>query len=92
MPAPARTRKHRGQWFAADDESCDRLQRSLRDHRERFIATHPTIPVHRIDFAELTQSPREVITRLIEFLGIEPTEEEIESAIAHVNPELKIHG
>ena len=53
----------------------------------------PTFPcssdrVRRAD----RRHPEEVIASLIEFLGIEPTEEEIESAIDHVNPELKIHG
>ncbi len=87
-----RSNKHRGQWFAASDQECERLQRSLQDHREQFIASHPEVQLHRIDFAELTQSPREVIEKLIEFLGIEPTEEELESAVAHVNPDLRKFG
>jgi hypothetical protein len=87
-----RSNKHRGQWFAASDGECERLQHSLLDHRERFIASHPEVPVHRIEFSELTESPRDVITRLVEFLGIEPTEEEIESGVAHVNPELRKFG
>lgn len=38
------------------------------------------VPVFRIDFAELTTYPEEVIANLIEFLGIEPADEEIASA------------
>ncbi len=87
-----RSNKHRGQWFAADDAACERLQRSLLEHRERFIQAHPKVPVLRIDFAELTKDPAAGIARLVEFLGIDPTEEELESAIAHVNPELRKFG
>jgi len=87
-----RSSKHRGQWFAADDAHCEKLQRSLLDHRERFIASHPEVPVHRIEFAELTAEPQRVIEQLIDFLGIEPTEDEIASAVAHVDPSLKRHG
>ena len=88
----SRSEKHRGQWFAANDEECEQLQRSLLEHRDNFIAAHPKVPVFRIEFAELTTYPEEVITNLIEFLGIEPTEEEIASAIDHVNPDLRKHG
>ena len=62
------------------------------NHRDAFIAAHPDVPVFRIEFAELTTYPEEVIKNLIEFLGIEPTEEEIASAIDHVNPDLRKHG
>ena len=61
-------------------------------HNLTIFAEHPEVPVHRIDFGELTSDPAETIRELIEFLGIEPTEEEIESAIAHVDPNLKRHG
>jgi hypothetical protein len=87
-----RSNKHRGQWFSADDAACERLQRSLLEHRERFIKSHPKVPVLRVDFAELTKDPAAGIARLVEFLGIDPTDEELESAIAHVNPELRKFG
>ncbi len=29
-----RSSRHPGQWFAADDDACDKLQRSLLEHRE----------------------------------------------------------
>ena len=87
-----RSRRHRGQWFAGDDEQCETLQRSLLEHRERFIQSHPDVPLLRIEFADLTADPKSVIAKLIEFLGIEPTEDEIESAIKHVNPDLRKFG
>jgi hypothetical protein len=87
-----RSAKHRGQWFAADDEACERLQRSLLKHREQFIAAHPEVPVHRIDFAELTHDPVAVIGRLVQFLEIDPDADELASAIAHVNPQLRRFG
>lgn len=87
-----RSRRHPGQWFAAGDDSCEKLQRSLLEHRESFIQEHPEIPVYRINFAKLTEDPETVINELIAFLGIEPTAEEIDSAIAHVNPELRKFG
>ncbi len=87
-----RSRKHEGQWFSADDAACERLQRCLLEHRERFIDTHPSVPVHRIEFARLTEDPAGTIARLVDFLGIQPTDEEIQSAIAHVNPTLRKFG
>lgn len=87
-----RSRKHEGQWFSADDAACERLQRSLLEYRERFIDTHPSVPVHRIEFARLTEDPAGTIARLVDFLGIQPTDEEIQSAIAHVNPTLRKFG
>lgn len=87
-----RSEKHRGQWFSADDESCHRLQHSLRDYRDRFIESHPEVPVFRIEFAKLVNNPKEVIGNLIDFLGIEPTAEEIQSALHHVNPTLRKFG
>lgn len=88
----SRSEKHRGQWFAAPDEDCERLQRSLREHRDAFIASHPEVPVIHIDFMELNTYPEEVVKNLADFLGIQPTEDEIASAIAHVNPRLRTHG
>jgi Sulfotransferase family len=87
-----RSKRHPGQWFAAGDDACDKLQRSLLEYREAFIQTHPDVPVHRINFAKLTEDPETVINELIAFLGIEPTVEEIDSAIAHVNPQLRKFG
>ncbi|MGB7344240.1 MAG: glycosyltransferase family 25 protein [Pirellulaceae bacterium] len=87
-----RSEKHRGQWFAANDEECEVLQRSLRDHRDNFIAEHPDIPVFRIEFAELVTYPEKVIGNLVEFLGITPTQDEVQSAIEHVNPDLRKFG
>ncbi len=87
-----RSSRHPGQWFAAGDDACDKLQRSLLEHRETFIQEHPEVPVHRINFAKLTEDPETAINELIAFLGIEPTAEEIDSAIAHVNPELRKFG
>ncbi|MFG0261670.1 MAG: sulfotransferase [Novipirellula sp. JB048] len=87
-----RSGKHAGQWFAADDEACERLQRNLLEHRDQFINAHPEVSVFKIEFAELTSHPEKVIRSLIEFLGIQPTDDELASAIAHVKPELRKHG
>jgi hypothetical protein len=87
-----RSGKHRGQWFAADNSACEELQRSLLRHREDFIASHPQVPVHRISFLDLTTQPRREILRLVGFLGTEPSSEELDAAVAHVNPSLRRHG
>ncbi len=87
-----RSEKHRGQWFAASDEECERVQRSLREHRHAFIQSHPDVPVFRVEFAELVTYPEEVIRNLIDFLGITPSDEEVASAIDHVNPDLRKFG
>ena len=87
-----RSRRHPGEWFAASDVECERLQHSLLEYREAFICEHPDVPVHRIDFAKLTEDPEGEILRLVDFLGIEPTLEEINSAVSHVNPQLRKFG
>ncbi len=87
-----RSRKHAGKWYSGTDEQCESLQRSLMKHREQFIDAHSEIPVHRIDFAELTSDPVAAIEQLIKFVCIEPTRDEIENAIAHVNPKLRKFG
>ncbi|WP_419580241.1 glycosyltransferase family 25 protein [Stieleria magnilauensis] len=87
-----RSNRHRGQWFSGTDDECEKLQRSLLAHREQFLEEHPDVPVLRVDFAELVTAPENVILQLIDFLGIEPTEEEVESAINHVNPDLRKFG
>lgn len=50
------------------------------------------MPVFRIEFAELVTYPEEVIGNLVEFLGITPTQDEVQSAIEHVNPDLRKFG
>lgn len=88
----ARSKRHAGQWFSADDDSCRRLQLSLQKSRDSFLASHPSVPVFQLDFYELTEDPEAVIRRLVEFLGIEPTGEEFNLAVSHVNPDLRKHG
>ncbi len=88
----SRSEKHRGQWFAASDKDSGRLQRSFSEHRDAFIASHPEVPTFHLDFARLTEDPETAIGELIEFIGIEPTDEEIASAIDQVNPTLRKHG
>lgn len=88
----SRSAKHPEAWFAAADATCETLQRSLHEHREQFIANHPDVYVHRIEFAELVTYPEEAIRNLIEFLGIDPTDDEVASAINHVDSRLRTHG
>ncbi|KAA5541548.1 glycosyl transferase family 25 [Roseiconus nitratireducens] len=88
----SRSRKHRGNWYAATPQQCEQLQRSLLKHREDFIAAHPDIPVHRIDFASLTSNTKHEVERLVKFLGIAPDPDEIDAAVGHVNPNLRKHG
>lgn len=87
-----RSRKHLGEWLGATDDQCEALQRSLLQHREEFLASYPEVPVHRILFADLTANPSSEIERLIQFLGITPTDEQFEAAVNHVQPKLRTHG
>jgi GR25 family glycosyltransferase involved in LPS biosynthesis len=87
-----RSQRFPGQWFSCSDEESEILQRSLLTHREQFIMSHPDVPIHRIDFSKLTEQPEAEIAKIVEFLGIHPTPDEINSAIAHVNPQLRKFG
>ncbi|MCP4775134.1 MAG: hypothetical protein GY880_12930 [Planctomycetaceae bacterium] len=54
-------------------------------HYESFIATYPNVPAHWIEVTERTTQFRRAIEQPIDFFGIEPNEDEVVSAVAHVN-------
>jgi hypothetical protein len=55
------------------------------DRIEQFLADKPSLP---IDLAELIESSEGTIDRIAAFLGIEPTPEQRQQALAFVHPEL----
>jgi hypothetical protein len=64
-----------------------RVRRLIAD-RDRDLAALK-IPTLRVAFSELVLSPMEVIDKIVEFLGISPTEQQRADAAAFVDPKLK---
>lgn len=59
------------------------------DERDRFLSTVDQETVLRIKFADLVGDPIKQIDRMIEFLDIQPSEEQLRAAVEFVDPNLK---
>jgi hypothetical protein len=49
----------------------------------------PEDRVLNLDYYETLENPEAVVQKIIDFVGIKPTGEQIEAAIQHVNPEYR---
>lgn len=74
--------------LAASDEACERLQRELWKHKNKFLQTQDHLTV---DFHSLLADPESVVSEIIEYLKILPTQKQRAAAVAHVRPELRKH-
>lgn len=65
---------------------AEAVQRWLWEHKQVFLSQveHLTI-----EYGDLLRSPRTEINRIVDYLGISPSDEQIEQAVAHVRPDLK---
>lgn len=73
-------------WLAVSDEKSEKVQRWLWAEREKFLAAipDPEKRVLRLPWRETLDRPMSAVTAIVEFLGISPTDEQIEAAAAHV--------
>lgn len=83
-----KTRSHRhNDWLGVSDEECDILQRYLwRQKQWVYLVDHLTV-----EYYDLLRDTEEQVRRIVKWLPISPTEEQIERAIEHVRPEFKRH-
>jgi len=71
-------------WFSsAKSEQC---QQTLWAAMNKFSADHEHL---RIDFAHMMADPRLQVMRLVDYLGLAPTEEQIADATAYIQPHSK---
>ena len=69
---------------------CGRM-RIHRAKREEDIITH-NVDVLRLPYHDTVNDPKGAIRKLIDFLGINPTEEQIQTAVEFVSPSLSYCG
>lgn len=83
-----RSAKNPGKWFACTPAEAEKHQTFLYEQREAFFEKHEDVEVLRIEYERLLHDPLSQIERLIAFLGIYPTEDQIQQAVGHVKPAL----
>jgi hypothetical protein len=81
-----RSRKSKG-WLAASDEDCEKVQRWLFEEREAFLERVAPSSVLRLSWSETRDDPAATVQKMIEFLGIEPTDEQMAAAVGHIREE-----
>ncbi len=72
------------QWWSADQS--ERSQRVLWTAVNQFFVEQEHL---RIDFADLMANPQQQIDRLIDYLALSPTEQQIAAAKAYIQPTSK---
>lgn len=58
----------------------------LNDQRERFLASCDEDIFIRIDFRELCNSPQREVRRLVDWLAIPVSQEQLDAAVEHIRP------
>jgi len=81
-----RSRKAKG-WLAVTDEQAEAVQRWLWAEREAFLARLPAEQVLRLPWDRTQADPAASVADIVEFLGIEPTPEQVAAAVAHIQPQ-----
>ncbi len=55
-----------------------------------FLGSHPQVPVFKLPYREVIQNPRIWVDRIIKFLDLQPSRQQIEEAVAFVLPRERI--
>jgi hypothetical protein len=79
-----RSRKSRG-WLAVTDTQADAVQRWLWREREDFLAQVPGDRVLRLPWNRTQADPAAAVADIVEFLGIEPTPDQVAAAVGHIH-------
>jgi sulfotransferase family protein len=75
---------HKLKWWS--DEKSEAMQKTLWDASAKFLENREHL---RIDFAQMMADPRGQITRLVDYLGLEPSAEQLATAIESIQPTSK---
>ena len=78
-----RSRNARG-WLAVTDDQAEAVQRWLWSEREAFLETMPKESVFRVNWDYMRSDTSAVVAGLVDFLGIEPTSEQLAQAVGHI--------
>ena len=71
-------------WLRTTDEQAETVQHWLLEHKKAFLGGK--VEHLAISFSDLMESPCSEVERLCRFLGLKPTETQLDSALAHVCP------
>jgi len=74
--------------FAATPDECRRLQSYLDTQQKAFLEKRSYLTVRSHD---LLRDPRHELGRVIDYLGLTPAPDQIEAAVAHVEPKKARH-
>ncbi len=73
-------------WWEATADECDRLQRYLWDQKQTGLAGTDHLVM---DYKALLAEPKDHIDRIVAYLGIEPSAEQLAATLEFVDPQLK---
>jgi hypothetical protein len=73
-------------WLNASEDECTAVQQWLWDEKQAFLASLPSDRVLHVQYDRLRRRPGVIASELVDFLGIRPSVEQFEAAIAHVKP------
>lgn len=82
-----RSKKSTG-WLRANPKQAETVQRWLWESKGQFLKKCPHL---HIDYDQLLEDPSGVIQRIIEYLGISPSQRQRTAAIEHIRPALATH-
>lgn len=71
-------------WLNQPPQKCRAVQEWLHDEKEKFLATLDQSHVFNVEFDTLMSDPKKIVDALIEWLGLEPTDEQYEAAVNHI--------
>jgi GR25 family glycosyltransferase involved in LPS biosynthesis len=79
-----RSRSSQG-WLNASEEQCENVQKWLWEEKNKFLSSMSNDHVLHIKYSDLFADAQGVVTNMIKFLGINPSQEQIDNAITHVD-------
>lgn len=76
-------------WLNQPPEKCRAVQKWLWDAKEKFLQGFDETRVFNVDFDTLMSDPETIVKGLINFLDLDPTEEQYRDAVEHIRKERK---
>lgn len=96
IDASIRSLQDRGQkytgWLHTTPEQAESVQRWLWDQKEQLLAKVSSADQLTVEYTALLARPQEQIQRIVAWMGITPTEQQVQGAGAYVQPDLNKHG
>lgn len=72
-------------WLNANDDQCESVQKWLWNEKTDFLSSIPQEHILNIKYSDIFADTQGVVTNIVKFLGINPSEEQMNNAINHVD-------